>query len=122
MLRPQQLELDEARTTNIAQIPAGFCCDSAIILQEHPDLIPFARVVQRILERFVVGCDIESLVPLEDRLDQDETWCALIKSVAEAPLKRKLALDIRDNELHLAREQISWILDSKTARACDLYW
>lgn len=117
-----QLELDNEWSTDIASDLAGFYYEVVVILQEHPRLIPFARKVQRILERFVSCCDIRSRWPLEDLLEQDEAWCDLIEGVVREPLKHQLALSICEAELDCARDKISWMLDEETASAHDLYW
>ena len=117
-----QLELDNEWATDIASDLAGFYYEVVVILQEHPHLIPFARKVQRILERFVSCCDIRSRWPLEDLLEQDEAWCDLIEAVVREPLKHQLALDICEAELDCARDKISWMLDEEAASAHDLYW
>jgi hypothetical protein len=117
-----RLELDDERTTGTTSDLAGFYHEVVVVLQERPHLIPFARKVQRILERFVSCYDIKSRWSLEDMLDQDEAWCDLIESVVKEPLKHKLALDICDAELDCARDKISWMLNGDTASENDFYW
>jgi hypothetical protein len=81
------------------------------LLQEDLSLLGFAFTVIETVQSFLDDCDIKSPVSLEERLDEDQRWRSLMLSIAGDPVKQKLSEAVRDMELDLARDRISWMLD-----------
>ncbi|KAA0073062.1 hypothetical protein [Tardiphaga sp. P9-11] len=82
-----------------------------VLLQEDLSLLGFAFTVIETVQSFLDDCDIQSPVSLEERLDEDQRWCSLVLSITGDPIKQKLCEAVRDMELDLARDRISWMLD-----------
>ncbi|QND70385.1 hypothetical protein [Tardiphaga robiniae] len=81
------------------------------LLREDLSLLGFAFTVMETVQSFLDDCDIKSPVSLEERLDEDQRWRSLMLSIAGDPIKQKLSHAVRDMELDLARDRISWMLD-----------
>jgi hypothetical protein len=81
------------------------------LLQEDLSLLGFAFTVIETVQSFLDDCDIKSPVSLEERLDEDQRWRSLMLSIAGDSIKQKLSEAVRDMELDLARDRISWMLD-----------
>jgi hypothetical protein len=82
-----------------------------VLLRADPSLLGFAFTVLATVQSFLDDCDIKSPVPLEEQLDEDQSWRSLMLSIAGHPIKQTLSQAVRDMELYLARDRISWMLD-----------
>ncbi|MES2031267.1 MAG: hypothetical protein V4477_18970 [Pseudomonadota bacterium] len=81
------------------------------LLREDLSLLGFAFTVMETVQSFLDDCDIKSPASLEERLDENQLWHSLMLSIAGHPIKQKLSLAVRDMELDIARDRISWMLD-----------